>query len=151
MFNLCFATNVLFKLSKLHFSLHQWHGSRFAWPCLPRGKPLGPPVHMFNLCFSTYVLLKLSKLHFNLHQWHGTHHTQPACQRQAPWTSKSSHFSGIHRIHWNKNGIKQTKVEILIYLSQFLKLCKYIHFSLLSLPFSHNVYSSTLPLKFNFK
>ena len=28
MFNLCFATNVLFKLSKLHFSLHQWHGTR---------------------------------------------------------------------------------------------------------------------------
>ena len=51
--------------------------------------------------------------------------------------------------HWNKNGIKQTKVEILIYLSQFLKLCRYINFSL-SLPFLHNVYSSTLPLKFNF-
>ena len=27
MFNPCFATNVLFKLSKLHFSLHQWHGT----------------------------------------------------------------------------------------------------------------------------
>ena len=98
-------------------------------------------IHMFNLCFSTYVLLKLSKLHFNLHQWHGTHSAQPACQGQAPWTSESSHSSGI----------KQTKVEILIYLSQFLKLCRYIYFSLLSLPFSHNVYSSTLPLKFNFK
>ena len=24
--------------------------------------------------------------------------------------------------HWNKNGIKHTKVETLIYLSQFLKL-----------------------------
>ena len=49
---------------------------------------------------------------------------------------------------WNKNGIKQTKVEILIYSSQFLKLCRYIHFSLFSLPF---LYSSTLPSKFNFK
>ena len=70
---------------------------------------------------------------------------------------KSSHSSripvepiGILLVfHWNKNGIKQTKVEILIYLSQFLKLCRYINFSL-SLPFLHNVYSSTLPLKFNF-
>ena len=53
--------------------------------------------------------------------------------------------------HWNKNGIKQTKVEILIYLSQFLKLCRSIQFYLLSLLFLHNVYSSTLPLKFNSK
>ena len=52
--------------------------------------------------------------------------------------------------HWNKNGIKQTKVEILIYWSQFLKLCRYIHFCL-PLPFWHHIYSSTLPLKFNFK
>ena len=110
MFNLCFATNVLFKSPKLHFSLHQWHGTCFARPCLPRGKPLGPQytcsipvlVHLFDLCFSTYVLLKLSKLHFNLHQWHGTHCTQPACQGQAPWTSESSHCSGIHR---NPTGI----------------------------------------------
>ena len=58
--------------------------------------------------------------------------------------------AGIQSFHWNKNGIKQTKVEILIYLSQFSRLCRYIHFSL-SLPFLHNVYSSTLPLKFNFK
>ena len=58
--------------------------------------------------------------------------------------------AGIQSFQWNKNGIKQTKVEILIYLSQFLKLCRYIHFSL-SLPFLHNVYFSTLPLKFNFK
>ena len=32
MFNLSFATNVLFKLSNLHFSQHQWHGSHSAWP-----------------------------------------------------------------------------------------------------------------------
>ena len=32
MFNLCFATNVLLKLSKLHFSLHKWHGTRCAQP-----------------------------------------------------------------------------------------------------------------------
>ena len=71
---------------------------------------------------------------------------------------ESGHSSGIPvestgiplEFHWNKNGIKQTKVEILIYLSQFLKLCRYIHLSL-SLPFLHNVYSSTFPLKFNFK
>ena len=71
---------------------------------------------------------------------------------------ESSHSRGIPvdscgiplEFHWNKNGIKQTKVEILIYLSQFLKLCRYIHFCL-SLPFLHHVYSSTLPLKFNFK
>ena len=64
---------------------------------------------------------------------------------------ESTHSSGILlEFHWNKSGIKQTKVEILIYLSQFLKLCRYIHFCL-SLPFLHNVYSSTLPLKFNLK
>ena len=60
---------------------------------------------------------------------------------------ESSHSTGIPL---DKNGIKQTKVEILIYLSQFLRLCRYVYFSL-SLPFLHNVYSSTLPLKFNFK
>ena len=77
----------------------------------------------------------------------------PAGIRSFQWNS-----GGIHRnpvipveFHWNKNGIKQTKVAILIYLSQFLKLCRYIHFSLFSLPFLHKVHSCTLPLKFNFK
>ena len=32
MFNLCFSTYVLLKLSKLHFNLHQWHGTHCAQP-----------------------------------------------------------------------------------------------------------------------
>ena len=81
----------------------------------------------------------------------------PAGIRSFQWNSggilqESSHSSGIPvdssgillEFHWNENGIKQTKVEILIYWSQFLKLCRYIHFCL-SLPFWHHVYSSTYP------
>ena len=60
---------------------------------------------------------------------------------------ESSYSSAILlKFHWNMNGIKQTKVEILIYSSQFLKLCRSMHFSLLGLPFLHHVYSNTLPL-----
>ena len=72
----------------------------------------------------------------------------PAGIQSFQWNSSGIPVESIGIL--NKNGIKQTKVEILIYLSQFLKLCRYIHFSL-SLPFLLNVYSSTLPLKFNFK
>ena len=45
--------------------------------------------------------------------------------------------------HWNKNEIKQTKVEILIYLTQFLKLCRYIHFSAI---FTQVLYPQSLVL-----
>ena len=89
-----------------------------------------------------------------------SYHTMESYQRQyftVPhlFLQESGHSSGIHRNFtgiplWNKNGIKQAKVEILIYLSQLLKLHRYIHFSL-SLPFLHKVHSCTLPLKFNFK
>ena len=86
------------ELSMLYLDLHLYHSTRFAWPCLARGKPLSPqytffiPVlaHMFNLSFATNVLFKLSNLNFSLHQWHGTCCAQPACQGQAHWTSQST-------------------------------------------------------------
>ena len=76
------------------------HSLRLAMPC--QGQAPGPPsTHFLFLFWYTFLisllllmfyLFKLSNLHFSLHQWHGTRSARPACQRQAPWTSQSTHI-----------------------------------------------------------
>ena len=39
--------------SMLYFDLHLYHSTRFARPCLARGKPLVPPVHIFYSSLGT--------------------------------------------------------------------------------------------------
>ena len=41
--------------SILYLDLHLYHSTRFAWPCLARGKPLVPPVHIFYSCSGPHV------------------------------------------------------------------------------------------------
>ena len=41
--------------SIFYLHLHLDHSTRFARPCLARGKPLVPPVHIFYSCSGTHV------------------------------------------------------------------------------------------------
>ena len=69
MFNLCFSTYFLVKLSKLHFNLHLWHGTHCARPACQRQAP------WTSQC-----------LYFNLHLCHGTRRARPGCQGKSPYT-----------------------------------------------------------------
>ena len=59
MFNLCFSTYVLLKLSKLHFNLHLCHGTCWAQPGCQGKSPytclIPVPVHMLNPTLGTPV------------------------------------------------------------------------------------------------
>ena len=96
---------------------------------------------------------------FSNHHNHRQYFTVPHLFLQ-----ESSHSSRIPvestGIHRNSTGIKQTKVEILYLTLHFVLIYRTTYFSLLSLLFLHlfksvshlqSVYSSTLPLGYNFK